>query len=271
MAEFTKTERGARSLHVNGYHYTLNKRGRNGNTYWRCVDRRCAGRATLDSNDVVVSENNNHSHAPNPLQVEVSKAVDKLKDQAAATAAPMASVYRDTLVEILQDPNAAAVAPLLPTLHSLQSALYRKRRKRLPPMPATIDDVTLSGEWAKTIAGDPFYLYGEDNIHLLATPENIRLLAEAEDLYMDGTFKIAPRLFHQVFTVHAFQHGRQFPLLYCLLPGQTRQVYSTCLSILVDAFDQLSLQPQVKRVVADFELAIHQAVAENFSGVSVKG
>ena len=63
----------------------------------------------------------------------------------------------------------------------------------------------------------------------------------------------------------------EFPLLYCLLPGQTRQVYSTCLSILVDAFDQLPLQPQVKRVVADFELAIHQAVAENFSGVSVKG
>ena len=106
----------------------------------------CAGCATLDSNDVVVSENNNHSHAPNPLQVEVSKAVDKLKDQAAATAAPMASVYRDTVVEILQDPNAAAVAPLLPTLHSLQSALYRKRRKRLPPMPTTIDDATQSGE-----------------------------------------------------------------------------------------------------------------------------
>ena len=51
----------------------------------------------------------------------------------------------------------------------------------------------------------------------------------AEDLYMDGTFKITPWLFHQVCTVHAFKHGWQFPLLYCFLPGQTRQVYSQCL------------------------------------------
>ena len=29
--------------------------------------------------------------------------------------------------------------------------------------------------------------------------------------------------------VHAFKHGWQFPLLYCFLPGQTRQVYSQCL------------------------------------------
>ena len=162
MAEFTKTEREAQSLLVNSNHYTFNKRGRNGNSYWRCVDRSCAGCATLDSNGVVVSENNNHNHTPNLLQAEVSKAVDQLKDQAAATAAPMASVY-----------NYIPPVRIVP-----------KQRKRFPPMPTTIDDVTLSGEWAKTLAGDPFCLYEEDNIHLLANAENVRLLAEAEDPYI---------------------------------------------------------------------------------------
>ena len=49
------------------------------------------------------------------LQVEVSMSVDKLKDQAAAT---MASVYRDRVVEIMQEPNAAAVTPLLPATNT---------------------------------------------------------------------------------------------------------------------------------------------------------
>ena len=77
MAEFTNTKRGARCLHLNGYQYTLNKRGHNGNQYWRCVDRSCPGRATLVEDDSVVSENNNHNHPPNPLQVTVSKTAGK--------------------------------------------------------------------------------------------------------------------------------------------------------------------------------------------------
>ena len=35
MVEFTVTNQGARTLHPNGYKYTPNKRGHNGNTYTR--------------------------------------------------------------------------------------------------------------------------------------------------------------------------------------------------------------------------------------------
>lgn len=77
MAEFT---RGAHSLHLNGYQYILNKKGRNENTYWRYVDRSCGGRATLDDDDDdVVSENNNYTHPPNPQQVCI--VVDKLEEK----------------------------------------------------------------------------------------------------------------------------------------------------------------------------------------------
>ena len=38
---------------------------------------------------------------------------------------------------------------------------------------------------------------------LLPTDDNLKLLAEAEDLYMDGTgtFKSSPRLFHQAYSL----------------------------------------------------------------------
>lgn len=79
VAEFSLTKRGARCLKHKGYQYKLNKRGDNGRTYWRCVDKGCTGRAILSGNYDVLNTNNNHNHHPlNPLQIEVSRADDKL-------------------------------------------------------------------------------------------------------------------------------------------------------------------------------------------------
>ena len=52
------------------------------------------------------------------------------------------------------------------------------------------------------------------------------MLAIAEAIYVDGTFEICPRLFYQVFTINAFVHGQQFPLVYGLLPGKSRETYN---------------------------------------------
>ena len=63
--------------------------------------------------------------------------------------------------------------------------------------------------------------------------DNPTIVAEANELCMDGTFQITPRLFYQVFTVHAFKDGQQFPLAYCLLPGKIREVYNECFTMLM--------------------------------------
>ena len=41
----------------------------------------------------------------------------------------------------------------------------------------------------------------------LGPTESLRLLAEADDIYIDGTFRTCPRLFYQIFTIHAFFHS----------------------------------------------------------------
>ena len=62
------------------------------------------------------------------------------------------------MVAMAQDPAASAAVAVVPTLYSLDSSLYRQRRKRLPPMPATLDDVSLTADWSKTLAGQRFCL-----------------------------------------------------------------------------------------------------------------
>ena len=79
MAEFTTTKRGACCLLSEGYQYTLNWRGREGQMYWRCVDCSCLGRATTDENNQVIAENHAHDHPPETAQmtVHVAEVVEK--------------------------------------------------------------------------------------------------------------------------------------------------------------------------------------------------
>ena len=49
--EFVTTKQGARSMLYEGYKYTLNRCGNADQTYWRCVNRSCPGRVTLNVQD----------------------------------------------------------------------------------------------------------------------------------------------------------------------------------------------------------------------------
>ena len=62
QVEFMTTKRGASSLVINRYQYTLNQRGREGQSYWSSNNRLCKGRAVTSEEDELISVNNLHGH-----------------------------------------------------------------------------------------------------------------------------------------------------------------------------------------------------------------
>ena len=163
----------------------------------------------------------------------------------------------------------------LPTLYSMKSSLYRLRRKRLPPFPTSRDKVYFEGEWTQTIAGEPFLLAedgdGDDKIIIFSTDANIRYLSEADKIYVDGTFQTCPRLFYQIITVHAFINRKQFPLVYCLLPGKSRAIYQQTMEIIEHKAKELGLELHPDEVLTDFELATIKEIELAFPTTEVKG
>ena len=61
---------------------------------------------------------------------------------------------------------------------------------------------------------------------------------------MDGTFKAAPHLFTQLYSIHALYRDHVVPVIYCLLPNKLRATYH-------DVFDIL------KRVMATYGLLLN--------------
>ncbi len=91
--------------------------------------------------------------------------------------------------------------------------------------------MNFNGEWAQTFKGEQFQLVedgvGDDKVTMFATGDNLSRLAEAETIYIDGTFRTCPCLFYQIFTIHAATNGRHIPLVYCLLPNKRQETYTS--------------------------------------------
>lgn len=117
----------------------------------------------------------------------------------------------------------------------MKATLYRQRRKLIPALPATRTEVHFEGEWTQTVKGEPFLVAEDgdnDKIIIFASERNLQQMAEAESLYVDGTFQICPRVFYQVFTIHSVVNGLHVPLAYCLLPDKRQETYERVFMIL---------------------------------------
>ena len=110
------TKRGARSLHSRGI---LNRWGREGQSYWRCVDRNCPGRVSTDENDALIFENNAHNHQPNVTEIAVGKIVDAMKERAKAETTSIPRIYQETMQRIAAS-QSEDVAATVPTFTSLK-------------------------------------------------------------------------------------------------------------------------------------------------------
>ena len=103
--------------------------------------------------------------------------------------------------------------------------MWRARRENIPPLPTSRDDTDLSGDWSLSIAGERFLLHQGSDMIIFATDQFLRLLAECDTIFMDGTFKAAPKQFKQLYTIRGTYRGHFITLVYALLSAKTQATY----------------------------------------------
>ena len=101
-----------------------------------------------------------------------------------------------------------------PTFNSCRSMMHRARRQGLPNIPRTCADITLSGEYEMTLNNQQFLLHQDQDIIIFGTQQNLQILAQSATIYMDGTFKSAPEMFTQLYTIHATYRDHVIPAIY---------------------------------------------------------
>ncbi len=132
----------------------------------------------------------------------------------------------------------------------------------------------LEGEWASTLNGHDFILANDGNeekLVIFGTVPNLCLLCEAEIIYMDGTFKVAPEMFAQVYSIHVRKMGMMVPVCVALMPQKNKVTYVRFFRLLSEAAVRYGMGFNPQTVSIDFESAVIAAIEEAFPNARIGG
>ncbi|CAN7938308.1 unnamed protein product [Ixodes hexagonus] len=95
----------------------------------------------------------------------------------------------------------------------------------------------------------------------------LALLGPSRQWFADGTFKVAPALFYQLYTVHCKVNGAVIPAVYVLMKSKTEAAYTKLLSVLKSKC--AAADPST--VLLDFEQAANNAFRRVFPSCQALG
>ena len=130
----------------------------------------------------------------------------------------------------------------------------------------------LPEQYQLTVNGQRFMILDggigdHERMFIFASELGLQCLAESENWYADGTFKVSPELFFQLYTIHGQQPGSIFPCVFGLLPNKTEVTYTRFFR---EVFGQIN-EPAVTDILVDFERRAINAIRNANQDIEVKG
>jgi len=268
--------RGKNKVVLNGYVYVKQKNLANDLISFECERRRgsgttlseCKAKVKLNADLSVVSYLHEHTHAADSGHVEVLKVRASIKRKAEETDETSQQILGHELQQLSQQ----AAAQMIPIRHVRRNIRQVKQMKNADlPIPTNCN-FEIPEEYKRLLDGENFLLYDSgcydvNRFLIFGTERTLTLLNDSEHWFMDGTFKIVPALFFQLYTIQVLAFGSILPCMYILLPNKTQITYRRL-------FEEIKvLQPQVHplTITIDFEKAAINAASECFPNVEIHG
>ena len=269
--EIGVTSKGRPTVIYRNFEYVKEIENVGGTVAWRCRSyqgaMKCRARLVTAGNRVVSDRQPEHNHAGNVASALARKAVGDMKNRMTELTATPASSQAAVMSNLDHH-----VLMALPKRSTLTQALRRHRQKVTAtlsrPLPALPTDLSFQvpDEFADLILYDS----GPDDnrIIIMGCPELLDGLARADLWLADGTFKVVPTLFFQLYSVH-FEFGKGIcpAAIYCLMTNKTVQTYERVLNEL----KRLIPLAAPGSILVDFERAAINAFTSAYPTASVRG
>jgi len=231
--QYIQSHQGKLLLQLNSFLYRKEKIQKDVE-YWRCIDKLCTGRLNL-KHDEIIKGPSDHNHVADIIKNQAKVVVENIKKRAVET--------QDNPAVIISESSSSTVPIVfgaLPQIAHLKRTIQRTRQRNClaPPNPQILDDLhQLPIEYKLTTHGKQFVLYdsiddyglSNKRIIIFCTSDSLDLMSESDHWFSYGTFKSAPPIFNQIYTIHVLKHDRCIPTLYALLPDKKSSTYVSLL------------------------------------------
>ena len=108
-----------------------------------------------------------------------------------------------------------------------------------------------------------------ERIFIFASQQGLHVLANTDHWYGDGTLKLCPQIFYQIYTIHAQINNQIFPIIFGLLPNKTENTYNRFFSEVCNVVRNLGHDPT--DILIDFEIAAINAIRTQIPLIQVYG
>lgn len=264
-----KTNKGKPLLSLNGYGYQKDKE-HNNVIYWVCNKKfnkqiQCKSRLTTtnleDSKCMILRNNTLHNHcetttaeeSKNSMKRSIEDSVSKWK-------------YMKTSV-VINKLHASENIGDLPNDSILKSRINYRKRKLYPKQPTCLQDITEDFINIESTNGEKFLLHSstDHSILILGTLNNLTMLCSASHWMADGTFKIVPSIYEQLFTIFGLIHDVYYPLVYVLMCDRKQVTYEYMLDSMLKVCYEYDIETPSRFVVhLDYEIASSNAFRNIF-------
>ena len=272
MPPLIESQKGGHKLAHEGYMYVKNS-ATSDKVYWTCEKKRvpyykCPARAITTTMDgqICVVKSSDHNHAPSTTSIGANELVNKMKQRSRTS--------KDKPATIIQDITSEATLETIIEMPSKEALRKRIQRARKNNQSGS----TLSEDQKLTLAGQKFLLSEivEDNDKYLifGTIKNIELMYRSDFWIMDGTFKVVPKDFQQICSIHCvFSSGSKkmtFPFVYILMTSRSEASYTKVFSAIFNIARDNGFLLEPSCIMTDFEMAAINASKKVFSPLAHK-
>ncbi|CAF3449814.1 unnamed protein product [Rotaria socialis] len=242
---FSTTEKNKPLLICKGFAYTIDKTT-NDKTYWKCEHVRkfkCKGRIhTNCTHTTLLHEDDNHNHPA----LNSNEATQNVIDYC------------------LMNLSDHAVARLPDFKHVKRNIQNHRVKKDFPKIPHDKTFNLIPDKLTTTKRNSLFLQFdsgpGNDRIIIFASAEQLQLLESDEQLLVDGTFKVTPSIFYQLYVMRMVYRNAVLPVVFALLPNKTQETYRR----LIDKLSEICPLWSPKFIMMDSELASINAFGDKF-------
>lgn len=244
--------------------------------YWRCIDRTCNGTMKTNFNierGVITYGGQPHLHEADYAAIQAQEVVRAIKRRAESHPnEPPSVIYRDEIANVHDE----EVQSKMPERNNIIRNINRRQNRRRPLNPQSLVDLQISPPYTHTLNGSRFLQHDSgvddpERFLVFFTDRSLERLCISRIMICDGTFKVVPNEFYQLYTIHGAFMDHVFTLIYCLTTTKNQIFYNNLLNLLKIRAQERNMPLEPQYINSDFELAFMSAASNVFPNSVIHG
>ncbi|KAG4081954.1 hypothetical protein H8356DRAFT_1438137 [Neocallimastix lanati (nom. inval.)] len=219
----SESNKGEEQIIINKqYKFNFSHSRKDNSRVYKCTEykknNKCKSFIILNNGKEILKYESLHNHPGNEYSVSLSVMKHKIKDEIKKHSNPFDIKRKDYIMKFLKKWD----------LYILKTLILRSINKKLPSNVTTFNEIPNESEYYKTERNEDFMIFKNSDLVIFQSPFQAKLFKKYNnDIFVDGTFYIAPKFSQQVFITRTYvkELNSFYTTSYAILRNKKQKTY----------------------------------------------